>query len=249
MATPTNKQFPKDGLVIISMMKDLGITNYEPRVVNQLMEFAIRYVTCVLDDARAFANHSSNRKLIDNEDVKLAVMSQLEKVFTTPPPRDLLLEVARTKNSVPLPLVKPHCGIRLPPDRYCFAACNYKLKTNQKAEKLHQSDKKGKFGIGSSSNIGGTIKMTKGPSSNVSVVKRPANMTNVARTQISKPAMKVVEPYGGEWVVGGSSSGAKAMIHVPGQPQVEVKLETQVDVKLEPHDLPDNPHKRKRDDE
>lgn len=40
----------------------------------------------------------------------------------------ILMEVARSKNSVPLPPAKPHCGIRLPPDRYCLSACNYKLK-------------------------------------------------------------------------------------------------------------------------
>lgn len=44
----------------------------------------------------------------------------------------ILMEVARSKNSTPLPSVKPHCGIRLPPDCHCLAACNYKLKTIKK---------------------------------------------------------------------------------------------------------------------
>lgn len=42
------------------------------------------------------------------------------------------MEVARAKNSTPLPSVKPHCGIRLPPDCYCLTACNYKLKPIKK---------------------------------------------------------------------------------------------------------------------
>ena len=42
------------------------------------------------------------------------------------------MEVARSKNTTPLPTVKPHCGIRLPPDRYCLSACNYKLKNLKK---------------------------------------------------------------------------------------------------------------------
>lgn len=42
------------------------------------------------------------------------------------------MEVARSKNSTPLPTIKPHCGIRLPPDRYCLSACNYKLKVPKK---------------------------------------------------------------------------------------------------------------------
>ena len=44
----------------------------------------------------------------------------------------MLLEIARTKNSLPLPQIRPHCGIRLPPDRYCMTACNYELRSNKK---------------------------------------------------------------------------------------------------------------------
>lgn len=39
-----------------------------------------------------------------------------------------LLEVARQKNQTPLPLIKPYTGPRLPPDRYCLTAPNYRLK-------------------------------------------------------------------------------------------------------------------------
>jgi hypothetical protein len=46
--------------------------------------------------------------------------------------KQILLEVARTKNNSPLPLIKPHCGLRLPPDRYCLSSCNYKLRSNKK---------------------------------------------------------------------------------------------------------------------
>lgn len=46
-----------------------------------------------------------------------------------------LLEVARQKNQTPLPLIKPYTGPRLPPDRYCLTAPNYRLKTVQKKVK------------------------------------------------------------------------------------------------------------------
>jgi len=42
----------------------------------------------------------------------------------------ILLELARSKNSTPLSPIKPQCGIRLPPDRYCLTQPNYKLKSN-----------------------------------------------------------------------------------------------------------------------
>lgn len=47
-----------------------------------------------------------------------------------------LLEVARQKNQTPLPLIKPYTGPRLPPDRYCLTAPNYRLKSTQKKVKM-----------------------------------------------------------------------------------------------------------------
>ena len=39
------KCIPKDGQVMISILKDMGINDFEPRVVNQMLEFSYR---CVL---------------------------------------------------------------------------------------------------------------------------------------------------------------------------------------------------------
>ena len=41
---PVEKErtIPKDGQVMISMLKDMGITIYEPRVINQMLEFSYR---------------------------------------------------------------------------------------------------------------------------------------------------------------------------------------------------------------
>jgi transcription initiation factor TFIID subunit 9B len=36
------KHVPKDAQVIVSIMKDMGITDYEPKVINQLLEFTYR---------------------------------------------------------------------------------------------------------------------------------------------------------------------------------------------------------------
>jgi len=44
----------------------------------------------------------------------------------------LLMDVARHKNSVPLPLIKPFTGPKLPPDRYCLTAPNYRLRSQKK---------------------------------------------------------------------------------------------------------------------
>lgn len=42
MAATPAKQIPKDAQVIMSILKELGINEYEPRVVNQLLEFTYR---------------------------------------------------------------------------------------------------------------------------------------------------------------------------------------------------------------
>lgn len=125
------KVLPKDAQVMISILKDMGINDFEPRVVNQMLEFSYRYVTNILEDSRVYSQHAK-KKSIDIDDVKLSVQLQADQSFTSPPPREALLELARAKNAIQLPLIQPKAGIRLPPDRHCLTATNYKLKGKHK---------------------------------------------------------------------------------------------------------------------
>ncbi|XP_061557884.1 transcription initiation factor TFIID subunit 9 isoform X1 [Phycodurus eques] len=129
------KSIPKDAQVMIQILKDMGVTEYEPRVINQMLEFTYRYVTSIIEDAKIYATHAKKSN-VDADDIKLAIQCRMDQSFTSPPPRDVrthvcvkfLLEVARQKNQTPLPLIKPYTGPRLPPDRYCLTAPNYRLK-------------------------------------------------------------------------------------------------------------------------
>ncbi|XP_077596187.1 transcription initiation factor TFIID subunit 9 [Stigmatopora nigra] len=121
------KTIPKDAQVMIQILKDMGVTEYEPRVINQMLEFTYRYVTSIIEDAKIYATHAK-KSSVDADDIKLAIQCRMDQSFTSPPPRDFLLEVARQKNQTPLPLIKPYTGPRLPPDRYCLTAPNYRLK-------------------------------------------------------------------------------------------------------------------------
>ncbi len=38
-APPPAKSTPKDAQVMMAILKDMGVTDYEPRVVNQMLEF------------------------------------------------------------------------------------------------------------------------------------------------------------------------------------------------------------------
>ncbi|XP_016399085.1 transcription initiation factor TFIID subunit 9-like [Sinocyclocheilus rhinocerous] len=129
MASP--KTVPKDAQVMMQILKDMGITEYEPRVINQMLEFTYRYVTTIIEDAKIYSTHAKKSN-VDADDIRLAIQCRVDQSFTSPPPRDFLLDIARQKNQTPLPLIKPYTGPRLPPDRYCLTAPNYRLKSLQK---------------------------------------------------------------------------------------------------------------------
>ncbi|XP_059397734.1 transcription initiation factor TFIID subunit 9-like [Carassius carassius] len=129
MASP--KTVPKDAQVMMQILKDMGITEYEPRVINQMLEFTYRYVTTIIEDAKIYSTHAK-KSTVDADDIKLAIQCRVDQSFISPPPRDFLLDIARQKNQTPLPLIKPYTGPRLPPDRYCLTAPNYRLKSLQK---------------------------------------------------------------------------------------------------------------------
>jgi len=117
---------PKEAQVMVGILRDLGIHDYEPGVLTQMAEFSYRYVTKVLEDAKVYSSHARKRA-IDIDDVRLAVQVMTEQTVTSPPPRDVLLELAQTKNEVQLPLVRSGAGLRLPPDRHCLTSTNYRL--------------------------------------------------------------------------------------------------------------------------
>lgn len=122
------------------------------------------------------------------DDVKLASVMLLDKSFTGPPPREVLMEGAKIKNIQPLPLIKPHSGLRLPPDRHCLLAANYKLRAATSAaptKKLTKSAIEGRS----------TIK-TQFISANVATtIKKPTVLGQTIKTQsivtIPKPVFKV----------------------------------------------------------
>ncbi|KAJ8922372.1 hypothetical protein NQ315_004315 [Exocentrus adspersus] len=191
------KHIPKDGQVIMAIMKEMGITDYEPKTIVQLTEFVYRYATSVLEEARIYANNSkrkdgdaNKKKFLDVDDVRLALQLTCESTFTTPPPREVLMEVAHLKNYSMLPSVKPHCGLRLPPDRYCLSSCNYTLKSAlKKSAKTNYS-------------LSGTTGMKLTSKSNISFLKRanpnvtkqtvtiPKAVTKIATQQPQKTILK-----------------------------------------------------------
>ncbi|NXS01690.1 TAF9 factor, partial [Oxylabes madagascariensis] len=91
MASP--KSAPKDAQVMAQILKDMGITEYEPRVINQMLEFAYRYVTTILEDAKIYSSHAK-KSSVDADDVRLAIQCRTDQSFTSPPPRDVTLNAS-----------------------------------------------------------------------------------------------------------------------------------------------------------
>ncbi|ELR25323.1 TAF9 RNA polymerase II, TATA box binding protein (TBP)associated factor, putative [Acanthamoeba castellanii str. Neff] len=94
---------PNDAKIIAQILKSMGIDEVEGRVIPQLLEFMHRYVREVLEDAAIYANHAGKASVLDLDDVRLAIQSRVNYSFTQPPPREFLIELAHTKNVVPLP--------------------------------------------------------------------------------------------------------------------------------------------------
>ncbi|XP_023014033.1 transcription initiation factor TFIID subunit 9-like [Leptinotarsa decemlineata] len=213
------KHIPKDGQVIMAIMKEMGITDYEPKTIVQLTEFVYRYATSILEEARMYANNSK-KKFLDVDDVRLALQLTCESTFTTPPPREVLLELAQAKNYSALPPVKPHCGLRLPPDRYCLSSCNYTLRSAQK--KIGKSN----FGISG----GPGMKLT--PKSNISFLKRTNTPVSKQTVSIPKPVTKI------------NTQSQKTVLKPKIQITQNVQLAPANGMEIDPNSL-----KRKREDE
>ncbi|CAH1113329.1 unnamed protein product [Psylliodes chrysocephalus] len=214
-----SKHIPKDGQVIMSIMKEMGITDYEPKTIIQLTEFVYRYATSILEESRMYANNSKQR-FLGVDDVRLALQLTCESTFTTPPPREVLMELAHVKNYSILPAVKPHCGLRLPPDRYCLSSCNYTLKSTKKGMKPN-------FGPG-----GPGLKLT--PKTNINFLKRPTVGITKQTVTIPKPVTKVI-----------SSQPQKTLL----KPKIEIVQNVQISPGHDDMDFEPGSLKRKREDE
>ncbi|CDS08723.1 hypothetical protein LRAMOSA10084 [Lichtheimia ramosa] len=117
---------PRDARIISLILQSLGVEQYDPKVVVQLLEFAHRYTSDVLQDALVYAEHA-NKNDLDLDDVQLAIQGRVNHSFTNPPPKELLLELAEEKNKIPLPLIPEKYGIRLPNEKHCLTGLNFSI--------------------------------------------------------------------------------------------------------------------------
>lgn len=113
---PSAAPVPRDALGVAGVLRSMGVEEWEPRVLNQMMEFVHRYTADVLVDATAYAEHAGRGPgaAVTLDDVKLAVQARLQSSFLQPPARESLAELATPLNSIPLPPVQSRPGVALP---------------------------------------------------------------------------------------------------------------------------------------
>ncbi|KAI4355428.1 hypothetical protein L6164_004204 [Bauhinia variegata] len=121
-----DEDLPRDATIVKSLLKSMGVEDYEPRVIHKFLELWYRYVVDVLTDAQVYSEHA-NKSAIDCDDVKLAIQSKVNFSFSQPPPREVLLELARNLNKMPLPKSIAGPGVALPPDQDTLIGPNFQL--------------------------------------------------------------------------------------------------------------------------
>ncbi|KAL3146983.1 hypothetical protein ABBQ38_014951 [Trebouxia sp. C0009 RCD-2024] len=119
---------PSDALVVKQVLESMGIKEYEPRVVHQLLDFMYRNVAEVLQVAEAFSNRAgSAKKEVGMEDVMLAIQAKATTSFVAPPAQDALQAMADRRNKIALPALATKYGFRLPPPEDCLIAPNFQF--------------------------------------------------------------------------------------------------------------------------
>ncbi|KAF1887516.1 hypothetical protein Lal_00040570 [Lupinus albus] len=134
-------EMPRDAKIVKSLLKSMGVEDYEPRVIHKFLELWYRYVVDVLTDAQVYSEHAS-KSAIDCDDVKLAIQSKVNFSFSQPPPREVLLELAQNRNKIPLPKSIAGPGVLLPPDQDTLISPNYQLAIPNKrpAEPIEETE-------------------------------------------------------------------------------------------------------------
>ncbi|KAJ9116407.1 hypothetical protein QFC22_004849 [Naganishia vaughanmartiniae] len=128
---------PNDAKLIALMLAARGIQDADERVLHQLLDFAHRYTSDILQDAQAYADHANRPGRVETEDVELAVQARSGWEFTEAAPKDpfsrpfykqYLLPIARELNKIPLPtLSAAYSHIALPEPHLMLGHPNFTL--------------------------------------------------------------------------------------------------------------------------
>jgi transcription initiation factor TFIID subunit 9B len=94
---------PKQADQAAAVMASMGITSYEPRVINQLLEFTYREAEAVLKSAARFAASRSDAKQVEPSDIRVAINTRALHHFDQRPTLDQMRQTAQGMNATAFP--------------------------------------------------------------------------------------------------------------------------------------------------
>lgn len=130
---------PRDAKIISVILRSLGIEECEPKVIVQLLEFAYKYSSDILEDAHLYARYC-DRESVNVKDIKLALHTKVGKYFLPAPPRNLLQSSAEVANSKPLTQPDQENLLRVPTVGSGLYSTEYSVEqkeSNPKKRKIH----------------------------------------------------------------------------------------------------------------
>lgn len=120
---------PRDAETVVAILRSMGVEEFEPRVLHQLLEFMHSYCIQVFQDGADFAEHSGRAGQIECEDVMLAV--RLKEAASNTYAPQLIEWLARTRNKEKLPDPNPPLNA-MPPLNLCLMQKNYQLEPTER---------------------------------------------------------------------------------------------------------------------
>ncbi|KAF9603334.1 hypothetical protein IFM89_034683 [Coptis chinensis] len=138
------ENLPRVAKIMKSLLNSIGVQEYEPHVIHQFVELWYRFIVDALTDAQVYSEHAG-KPTVDCDDLKLAIQTKVNASFSQPPPREVLLELARIRNKNPLSKSIAGSGIPLPPEEDTLISPNYQFAIPKKhrpqaAEETEEDD-------------------------------------------------------------------------------------------------------------
>ncbi|EJU06275.1 TFIID-domain-containing protein [Dacryopinax primogenitus] len=123
---------PRDArLIALILSANPAISDAQPQVLHQLLEFSHRYSSQVMNDSLVYAEHAGRVGNITMEDLTLAIQARAGWEFAGRIPKEYLQSLADKTNSVPLPSIPETYGVRLPPAKHCLTQVDFDLVPNR----------------------------------------------------------------------------------------------------------------------
>ena len=105
-----------------ALLRSMGVLDYEPRVLHQLLEFVQHYSTDIFADSLHFAEHGGRPGHLESEDVLLSVRLREKAAQATAPQLMDWMAKTRNRHTIEPPTVP---NVQLPSAKLCLVEENW----------------------------------------------------------------------------------------------------------------------------